>query len=135
MDLRKARPDDQRDLVAFLPDSLILVDNQRRRAMRLDYEFTTEAGSTEGLARTGASCEPQGARRALNRACDYPPGGYAELVREALPYFQRGDLFEVVPGQSFYEPCTAQPSTLFDTLRRINPSPYGFLLNLGGEYL
>ena len=24
---------------------------------------------------------------------------------------------------------------LFDNLRRINPSPYGFLLNLGGEYL
>ncbi|MEJ0067521.1 MAG: anthranilate synthase [Pseudomonadota bacterium] len=140
LELRKPRPDDQRDLVAFLPDALILVDNQRQRAMRLDYDFTvgTATGgdaTTVGLPRTGARFEPRGTAGASERRSDYPPGGYAELVRQALPYFGRGDLFEVVPGQSFYEPCTAAPSVLFDTLRRINPSPYGFLFNLGGEYL
>ena len=133
--LHKPRPDDQRDLVAFVPDALILVDNQRQRAMRLDYEFAVGAATTEGLPRGGASFDSRGARHAPTRRSDYPPGGYAALVRQALPYFARGDLFEVVPGQSFYEPCAAPPSVLFETLRRINPSPYGFLLNLGGEYL
>ncbi|MBI3512902.1 MAG: anthranilate synthase component I [Proteobacteria bacterium] len=135
MALAKPRPADQRDLVAFVPDALVLVDNQRQQAVRLDYTFTTEAGTTADLAGGGASFDPAGARAAPERSSDYPPGGYADLVRQALPYFGRGDLFEVVPGQSFYEPCTAPPSVLFETLRRINPSPYGFLLNLGGDYL
>src|SRR5271170_5015049 len=133
--LQKPRPDDQRDLVAFVPDSLILVDNQRQRAMRLDYEFAVGDTTTSGRPGGGASFDARGARRAPAQRSDYPPGGYAALVRQALPYFGRGDLFEVVPGQSFYEPCAAPPSVLFETLRRINPSPYGFLLNLGGEYL
>ena len=135
LELRKKRRDDQRDLVAYLPDALILVDNQRQQAVRLDYEFAVGGKTTHGEPRVGAHFEPQGARRELVDPSDYPAGGYADLVRQALPYFARGDLFEVVPGQSFYEPCDAMPSVLFETLRRINPSPYGFLFNLGGEYL
>ncbi|HUA51822.1 MAG TPA: anthranilate synthase component I [Candidatus Sulfotelmatobacter sp.] len=135
MALAKARPAGQRDLVAFLPDALILVDNQRQQAVRLDYEFTAEAGGTTDLPRDGAHFDLPRTPGAPARRSDYPPGGYADLVRHALPYFARGDLFEVVPGQSFYEPCNAPPSVLFETLRRINPSPYGFLLNLGGEHL
>ena len=46
-----------------------------------------------------------------------------------------GDLFEVVPGQSFYEPCGVAPGVL-RRLRDGNPAPYEFLINLGdGEYL
>ncbi len=133
--LKKPRPDDQRDLVVFVPDSLILVDNQRQRACRLDYEFAVDGANTAGLTRTGAIFDPHGTKQVTERRSDYPPGGYAAIVRQALPYFARGDLFEVVPGQSFHEPCAALPSALFETLRRINPSPYGFLLNLGGEHL
>jgi anthranilate synthase len=57
-------------------------------------------------------------------------------VREAIEAFRRGDLFEVVPGQTFFEPCPAPPSEVFRRLRRRNPAPYGALLNLGeAEYL
>src|SRR5207237_285973 len=42
----------------------------------------------------------------------------------------------VVPGQTFFEPCPSPPSELFLRLRERNPSPYGFLMNLGErEYL
>ncbi|MGH7414600.1 MAG: anthranilate synthase component I, partial [Candidatus Rokuibacteriota bacterium] len=44
--------------------------------------------------------------------------------------------FEVVPGQTFLEPCPSPPSELFLRLRERNPAPYGFLMNLGeAEYL
>ena len=36
-----------------------------------------------------------------------------------------------MPGQCFTEPCPAPPSELFRRLRERNPSPYGFLINLG----
>src|SRR5262249_42423829 len=107
----------------------------RQQAVRLDYAFTTEAGATADRPGGGAAFDPRGAADVPARRSDYPAGGYADLVRQALPYFAPGDLFEVVPGPSFYEPCSAPPSVLFETLRRINPSPYGFLLNLGGEHL
>jgi anthranilate synthase len=58
------------------------------------------------------------------------------MVRLARKSFERGDLFEVVPGQTFFEACPAPPSELFLRLRERNPSPYGFLMNLGeAEYL
>ena len=70
------------------------------------------------------------------RTADHQPGEYAALVEKAKDYFARGDLFEVVPGQMFVESSPAGPAELFRRLKERNPSPYGFLINLGeGEYL
>jgi anthranilate synthase len=135
MEGRRPRPADQRDLVAFIPDEVVVVDNQRQHAVRLSYDFRTADGDTEGLPRDGEDIDFLGARRRPEKRSDYPPGGYAEQVKEALEYFRRGDLFEVVTSQSFYEECEVAPSRLFDTLRQVNPSPYGFLFNMGGEFL
>ena len=67
---------------------------------------------------------------------DHEPGEYARLVEKAKESFRRGDLFEVVPGQMFYERCETQPSEICRRLKAINPSPYSFFINLGeGEYL
>jgi anthranilate synthase len=72
----------------------------------------------------------------VERPCDYEPGEYAALVQVAREAFRRGDLFEVVPGRTFFEPCPAPPSEIFRRLRERNPSPYGFVMNLGRrEYL
>lgn len=130
------RPDDQRDYAGYLPDSLVVVDHQRQRAIRYDYDFAVEGRSTAGLPRTGPVRDYRGRmQRTLPGPGDFQPGEYAALVEQAQAFFRRGDLFEVVPSRSIYEPCDAAPSVLFDTLRRINPSPYTFLLNLDGEYL
>lgn len=135
----RPRPDDQRDMVLYLPDELTVVDNQRGQALRFSYDFAGESGretlNTVGLPRETASIDYRGAQRKPVQTSDFPAGGYADIVRKALPYFQRGDLFEVVPGQTFFEECDARPGDLFRALRKINPSPYGFLFNLDGEYL
>lgn len=133
--LARPRPDDQRDIVAYLPDELVLIDYHAQRAFALAYDFETAKGSTAGLARETPDVDYRGRDLTPAKARDHEPGGYAKLVDEAMPYFRRGDLFEVVPGQTFYRRTEATPSALFETLRRVNPSPYGFLFNLGGEYL
>lgn len=130
LSLRLDRPDDQRDLVLYLPDELIIVDHRRERAMCFRYEFIVDGTGTLGLPRTGTSVPFVGAEQ-VERDCDHAPGEYAEGVRQARESFRRGDLFEVVPGQTFYEPCPAPPSELFRRLRERNPAPYGFLINLG----
>lgn len=132
---RLERAAEQRDLVLYLPDELIVVDHRRERATRRRYEFTVDGQSTEGLPRQGLAEPYMGATR-VERAGDHRPGEYAALVREARESFRRGDLFEVVPSQTLFEPCPAPPSELFRRLRERNPAPYGFLMNLGEtEYL
>ncbi|OKH61098.1 anthranilate synthase [Scytonema sp. HK-05] len=132
---RLERPIDQRDLVLYLPDELIVVDYYLQEAYRVQYEFETAHGSTKNLPRTTESIDYKGEQRVPAQRSDHEPGEYANQVEVALDYFRRGDLFEVVPSQSFFESCSEPPSKLFQTLQQINPSPYGFIFNLGGEYI
>jgi anthranilate synthase len=135
MSKRLQRADDQRDLVLYLPDELVIVDYYLKRAFRLQYEFETKYGSTTGLPRTGESIDYKGKNLTPDSPSDHAPGEYEGQVTKALEYFKRGDLFEVVPSQSFFKHSDSSPSDLFRTLQQINPSPYGFIFNLGGEYL
>jgi anthranilate synthase len=130
------RPTDQRDLLLYLPDELIVIDYYQQRAFCLQYDFETKYGSTANLPRTGESIDYRGKHLVPNKTADHDIGEYAkQQVESALDYFRRGDLFEVVPSQSFFAACEEEPSKLFETLKEINPSPYGFIFNLGGEYL
>lgn len=133
--LRLQRPADQRDLVLYLPDELILVDHQREQAVRQRYDFEVDGQSTHSLARETLA-QPYVSSERVEAPFDHEPGEYAAGVRVAKEAFRRGDLFEVVPGQTFFSACPAPPSELFRRLRERNPAPYGFLINLGqAEYL
>jgi anthranilate synthase len=138
MQLRLPRPADQRDLVLYLPDEILIVDHMRQVAAAHCYEFETGGRSTAGLPRA-----TEAAPYRLDRApavpppeSDHGPGEYAALVERARAAFHRGDLFEVVCGQLLSDACADPPSTVFQRLRRANPAPYGALINLGeGEFL
>ena len=133
------RPAEQRDLVLYLPDDLLIVDHEGGIAQRFQYDFAVNGRSTAGLAGGGARV-PYEPDFELEASCDHEPGGYAAGVRAAHEYFARGDLFEVVTSQMFSEPCVESPAELFRRLKEQNPAPYGFLINLGaagdsGEWL
>ena len=133
--LKLERPDDQRDMVLYLPDEVVMVDHYGHRATVFSYEFEFDGASTVGLPRDGAETAFQLGNRDPGRG-DHQPGEYAKIVDTALPYFERGDLFEVVPGQVFYERCVTPPSAISKRLTEINPSPYSFFINLGdSEFL
>ena len=132
---RLPRSDHQRDLVLYLPDELLVVDHRREDAVTYRYDYTVGDRRTHGKPRGGAWV-PFGGPRSPAAACDHAPGEYSRTVETAIEHFARGDLFEVVPGQIFCEPCEAPPSEVFRRLRERNPSPYGALMNLGqAEYL
>ncbi|MEP3280045.1 MAG: anthranilate synthase component I [Stappiaceae bacterium] len=130
-----SRPEDQRDIVLFLPDEVLVVDHHARRATVYEYAFVHEGKSTADLSSKSEPVPFMAANHDPGRG-DHQPGEYAKLVKEAIEYFKRGDLFEVVPGQTFTERCTAQPSAISRLLKEINPSPYSFFINLGdNEFL
>ena len=59
-------------------------------------------------------------------------GRYAAMVEKAKDYIVAGDIFQVVVAQRFTSPFTLPPIALYRALRRINPSPFLYYLDLPG---
>jgi len=135
IELKLKRPDDQRDMVLFLPDEILVVDNYSAKAWIDRYEYEKGGRTTSGKA-GDIPAEPFQHTDTIPPRGDHRPGEYASLVTKAKESFRRGDLFEVVPGQKFMERCDSKPSDISKRLKAINPSPYSFFINLGNqEYL
>jgi len=58
---------------------------------------------------------------------------YEQAVRQAKEYIAAGDIFQTVISQRLTRPTEADPFSIYRALRRINPSPYMFFLELGGD--
>lgn len=61
-----------------------------------------------------------------------PAGRYAEMVASAKDYIEAGDIFQVVLAQRFTAPFDLPPVYLYRALRRINPSPFLYFIDLPG---
>jgi anthranilate synthase component I len=61
-----------------------------------------------------------------------PEGAYRQMVLRAKDYIAAGDIFQVVLAQRFTCPFTLPPLALYRALRRVNPSPFLYFLDLPG---
>src|SRR5262245_1701499 len=92
------------------------------------------AGDPEDIARRleeplAAGLHTEAASGPLNR---FPSQErYEEMVRRCQEHIRAGDAFQIVPSQRAERPTSASPLALYRALRRVNPSPYLFLLELG----
>ncbi|MEO0635386.1 MAG: anthranilate synthase component I [Pseudomonadota bacterium] len=137
IELKLERPSTDRDLLLYLPDEIIVVDHHQKTAEAVGFDFVKGEMSTVGL---DGSVTPEPFQHAPDDQSpgrgDNEPGEYARLVEHAKSSFARGDLFEVVPGQTFFERVETSPAAISRRLKAINPSPYSFFINLGDqEYL
>lgn len=66
----------------------------------------------------------------LNAVMD--PADYAAMVLKAKDYITAGDIFQVVLAQRFTCPFPLPPFALYRALRRVNPSPFLYFLDLPG---
>ncbi|MDT8757638.1 chorismate-binding protein [Sphingomonas psychrotolerans] len=60
------------------------------------------------------------------------PGRYGDMVARAKDYIAAGDIFQVVLAQRFTTPFALPPFELYRALRRVNPSPFLYHLDLPG---
>ena len=140
INLKQERDQEQRDLLLFLPDSVYVIDSDKRDAWHVQYEFVVGNKSTQGLPRVGSDEQFQvfDANKSEFVERDTPAGEFSKSVVRAKEEFKVGNLFESVLSQTFREKLTSDnaPSTIFRRLRTRNPAPYGFFINLGQqEYL
>lgn len=63
---------------------------------------------------------------------EMPGDDYKALVAKAKEYILAGDIFQVVLAQRFTCPFPLPPFSLYRALRRVNPSPFLYFLDLPG---
>ena len=74
--------------------------------------------------------EPRGTSGPIRRSPDRDR--YIEMVESVKEHIVAGDVFQCVPSQRAERPTSATPLDIYRALRRVNPSPYLFLLELDG---
>ena len=55
---------------------------------------------------------------------------YEQMVRRCQEHIRAGDAYQIVPSQRAERATSASPLAVYRALRRVNPSPYLFLLEL-----
>lgn len=148
IDLKQSRDINQRDLILYLPDQIVVVDQDKHDSWIVSYDFYVNNKSTQGLSRTGTVDPFRPYNHVMNHnnnnnhlpfeERDTPKNMFANSVIKAKHEFAVGNLFETVLSQTFREKLNEKipPSKLFRRLRQRNPAPYGFLINIGEqEYL
>src|SRR5215813_6013855 len=87
---KRAREQDQRDIVLYVPDRLLAYDRATSRGALLSYDFSWKGKSTAGLPYdTSASVYARTPRQGF---ADHAPGEYQATVETARAAFARGDL-------------------------------------------
>lgn len=107
-----------------VPDVLVRFDHARGVAEMLAGDADA-LGSDQPEAPTGTG-ERGGLTRTPSRA------EHLRRIERAKEHIREGDVFQVVVSQRAERPTSASPAELYRALRRVNPSPYLFLLELDG---
>ena len=106
----------------LVPDVLVRFDHARGIAEGLVGDAAALAGPQPDVPRG------QGRSGPLRRYPDRDE--HIRRVERAKEYIREGDVFQVVVAQRAERPTSASPVELYSALRRVNPSPYLFLLEL-----
>src|SRR5581483_7570866 len=121
-----------------LPESMFVVADVLVRFDHVLGSAEVVAGDVESVAELlgGAVPElpPRGGRRGVTeRSPD--AATYMRNVETCKEHIRRGDAFQIVLSQRARRATDASAVALYRALRRINPSPYLFLLELDGVAL
>lgn len=103
--------------------------DRARAERRLDE---IEAMLSRPLERPQAGGQPVAADRFES---GFTPQSYGEAIGRIKDYIAAGDVMQVVPSQRLVADFDADPLALYRALRRINPSPYLYCLNLDDHHV
>ncbi|MGB8647335.1 MAG: anthranilate synthase component I [Anaerolineae bacterium] len=130
------------EAILMLADTVVAFDHVKHRALIIanaHVEGSARAAYEDAVARIEgvvAQLErPLPPRRATPGhnghalASNVTPEQYGEMVERAREYIAAGDIFQVVLSQRFSRETAADPFSIYRALRRLNPSPYMFLLD------
>jgi anthranilate synthase component I len=136
--------------ILFMLTSNVLIFDHRLRSLRIVVNAYLDDGPPgEVYAQAAESIDK--IRRRLTKSADLPfiptfdcethparsnfeRAEFELAVEQAKEYIRAGDIFQVVLSQRFDCDFGGDPLDFYRCLRFINPSPYMFCLNAGGDF-
>lgn len=138
-DIAAALPEnDIPDFNLALYDTFIRFDHLKEKADIIVFRENTHATEQamqeleEKIAKKGPINPPFSVK---NNEYAFTQQEYEALVEKARDYAKAGEFFEVVFANTLTADFTGDPFGLYTLYREINPSPYMYYIDLGGEYL
>jgi anthranilate synthase component 1 len=145
------RPPDDLGLPVFglsLMDTVVVFDH-RHHTLRIVANAFLDDGAETAYRRARERIDglverlerprppaPAGPAVPVEPRADTTPEAYCAAVERAQEHIRAGDIYQVILSQRFAAPVPGlDPLTVYRTLRRLNPSPYMFLLDAGGAWL
>jgi len=134
------------DMLFVRPTLLLVFDRLSDELFAIAPVWPREGAAEQMVDLAGERIEAALARLAVPaaraaRAADLPEPAlqpvlaredYARMVLKAKDYIAAGDIFQVVLAQRFTTPFALPALDLYRALRRINPSPFLYFLDLPG---
>jgi anthranilate synthase component I len=137
--------------VLFMIPSALLVFDHRLRSLKIVVNAFLDDDSPEKVHARAVEClasiKQQLAQRVDLRlvpvmeqaeqplpCSNFSREEFERAVKRAKEYIAAGDVFQVVLSQRFESPFEGEPLDFYRCLRFINPSPYMFCLNFGGDF-
>ncbi len=129
-----------RHLVVFdhLKQEILIIANilheQGEKGFRKKYDYAVQ--SLEQITKriqTGRVRVPEDVVTRIHPHAGYSKAEFEKMVRRAKHYIKEGDIFQVVLSQRWEVKSPVAPLSVYRRLRRLNPSPYMFLLNFSGN--
>lgn len=122
------------DLLLYLPRYLLVKENAYAQSKVIDYEFLELPSQDPDFFK--AVIETKSPEKGLSPQREGPSADhFQQLVESLKPLFQRGELFEAVPSYERIHGTKGSASRLYKDLRKMNPSPFHYLINMGTEQL
>ena len=120
---------------AALPESRFVVADT---LVRFDHGagvaeiLAGDADVIAALLEAPLTARGENARRPAGELRRFPAQArFEEMVAACKEHIRAGDAYQIVPSQRAERPTPASALALYRALRRVNPSPYLFLLELG----
>jgi len=146
--LNREQPDalNTPDALLMLADELAIFDNQRATLTLVVHaradDPTDQARARMRLDAIEAQLQqptPQPTERKSGRRLEFstsfPKDRFLQAVARVKDYIAAGDTMQAQIGQRMSAPFDAEPIQLYRAIRRLNPSPYLFCLNLEDHHV
>ncbi|MDR5834912.1 anthranilate synthase component I [Caballeronia sp. LZ034LL] len=140
-----APPDDLNlpDIQLLLTEEVAVIDNLAGKLYLIVYADPTRPEAyarakqrlRELRARLRATVQPPVTSASVRTETfrEFKKDDYLNAVRRAKEYIAAGELMQVQVGQRLTKPFRDNPLSLYRALRSLNPSPYMYYYNFGGE--
>jgi anthranilate synthase component 1 len=145
------KPDDvgMPDAILTMPEQVVIYDNLTQTIKVVvncyvqDYDNHTDAydqaveqiEETEKLLRVSMPSQPRprGPKQDVTMTSNMDRKRFENIVRRAKEYIEQGEAIQVVLSQRFHTDLHVEPFEIYRALRRVNPSPYMYYLQINDE--